>query len=177
MRKIRSLHAEQSGASDTGSIMPKNLEGQLTAKGLKFGIVVSRFNSFITEPLLSGALDTILRHGGEDKDITVARVPGSFEMPLVAQQMAASHKYDAVIALGAIIRGSTSHYDLVCAEAAKGLAKAGMDSGVPVMFGVITTDSIEQAIERAGTKAGNKGADAAVGAIEMANLLKQMKAK
>ena len=150
------------------------LEGQLLAEGLKIGIIAARFNEFITSKLLGGAMDAIVRHGGKQEDITVAWVPGAFEIPLVAQKMANSKKYDAIICLGAVIRGSTSHYDYVCAEVSKGIAHVSMDSGIPVMFGVLTTDTIEQAIERAGTKAGNKGFDCAVGAIEMADLLRKM---
>lgn len=150
------------------------LEGQLLAEGLKIGIIAARFNEFITSKLLGGAKDAIIRHGGKQEDITVAWVPGAFEIPLAAQKMANSKKYDAIICLGAVIRGSTSHYDYVCAEVSKGIAHVSMDSGIPVMFGVLTTDTIEQAIERAGTKAGNKGFDCAVGAIEMADLLRKM---
>ncbi len=150
------------------------LEGQLLAEGLKIGIIAARFNEFITSKLLGGAMDAIVRHGGKQEDITVAWVPGAFEIPLAAQKMANSKKYDAIICLGAVIRGSTSHYDYVCAEVSKGIAHVSMDSGIPVMFGVLTTDTIEQAIERAGTKAGNKGFDCAVGAIEMADLLRKM---
>lgn len=150
------------------------LEGQLLAEGLKIGIIAARFNEFITSKLIGGAMDAIVRHGGKQEDITVAWVPGAFEIPLVAQKMANSKKYDAIICLGAVIRGSTSHYDYVCAEVSKGIAHVSMDSGIPVMFGVLTTDTIEQAIERAGTKAGNKGFDCAVGAIEMADLLRKM---
>ena len=150
------------------------LEGQLLAEGLKIGIIAARFNEFITSKLLGGAMDAIVRHGGKQEDITVAWVPGAFEIPLAAQKMANSKKYDASICLGAVIRGSTSHYDYVCAEVSKGIAHVSMDSGIPVMFGVLTTDTIEQAIERAGTKAGNKGFDCAVGAIEMADLLRKM---
>ncbi len=148
-------------------------EGQLIGKGLKIGIVVSRFNDFITGLLVEGALDALKRHQVEADDIDIAYVPGAFELPIVAQKMAQTQKYDAVITLGCVIRGATSHYDYVCNEAAKGIAKAGDDTGIPVIFGVLTTENIEQAIERAGTKAGNKGAEVAVGAIEMANLLKQ----
>lgn len=148
----------------------KILEGNLIGSGKKFGIVVSRFNEFITSKLLSGAEDALVRHGVNSDDITVAWVPGAFEIPLIAQKMAKSKKYDAVICLGAVIKGSTSHYDYVCAEVSKGVAAAGMNTETPVIFGVVTTDNIEQAIERAGTKAGNKGYDAGVTAIEMANL-------
>lgn len=152
----------------------KITEGKLTADGIKVGIVASRFNEFITAKLLSGAEDCLLRHGASGDDIAVSWVPGAFEIPLVAKKMAESGKYDAVICLGAVIRGSTDHYDYVCNEVSKGIAQVSLSSGVPVMFGVLTTDSIEQAIERAGTKAGNKGYDCAMGAIEMANLIKNM---
>ena len=154
--------------------MPRIFEGQLDAKGQKFGIVVSRFNSFITERLLEGALDALVRHGADDSEIHVARVPGAFEIPLAAGRMAKSGNYDAVIALGAVIRGSTPHFDYVSSEVTKGVAAVSLESGVPVAFGVLTTDSIEQAVERAGTKAGNKGFEAAVTAIETVNLLKAM---
>lgn len=149
-------------------------EGKLLGSGYKFGIVVSRFNEFICSKLLGGAYDALHRHDVADDDITTAWVPGAFEIPLAAQKMAESGKYDAVICLGAVIRGATSHYDLVCNEAAKGIAQVSLKTGVPVMFGVITTENIEQAVERAGTKAGNKGFDVATSAIEMVNLLKQL---
>ena len=152
--------------------MPRYIEGKLDATGLKFGIVVGRFNSFIGERLLEGSLDALLRHGASDDDITVARVPGAFEIPLAAQKMAQSGNYDAVICLGAVIRGSTPHFDYVASEVSKGIAQASLQSGVPIAFGVLTTDTIEQAVERAGTKAGNKGFDAAVTAIETVNMLK-----
>lgn len=155
--------------------MPKFLEGQLTAGGQKFGIVVSRFNSFIVERLLEGALDGLIRHGAEDADIEVARVPGAFEIPLVAKKMAETRKYDAIICLGAVIRGSTPHFDYVASEVSKGIAHVMLDAGIPVVFGVLTTDTIEQAVERAGTKAGNKGFEAAVTALETVNLLKELK--
>lgn len=151
--------------------MVQNLEGNLRADDKRFGIVIARFNSFIVERLLEGALDTLQRSGATADDIAVARVPGAFEIPLVARKMAASGRYDAVICLGAVIRGATSHYDLVANEAAKGIAQAGMETGVPILFGVLTTDTIEQAIERAGSKAGNKGSESALAAIEMVNLL------
>jgi len=154
--------------------MATYIEGDLQAAGKKFGIIVSRFNSFVSERLLEGALDTLLRSGAEDGAIDVARVPGAFEIPLMAQKMARSGSYDAVICLGAVIRGATSHYDLVANEAAKGVAQVGLDTGVPIIFGVLTTDTIEQAIERAGSKAGNKGSEAALAAIEMINLIKQI---
>lgn len=154
--------------------MAKIIEGMLTAEGLKFGVVVSRFNEFLTSKLLGGALDTLKRHGAAEDDVTVAWVPGAFELPFIAKKMAESGKYDAIIALGTVIRGSTTHYDYVCNEAAKGIAQASMSTGVPVAFSVVTTENIEQAIERSGTKAGNKGADGATTAIEMANLLRQL---
>ncbi|SDM38864.1 6,7-dimethyl-8-ribityllumazine synthase [Bacillus sp. OK048] len=147
-------------------------EGNLVGSGLKVGIVVGRFNEFITSKLLSGAQDALKRHGVNETDVDLAWVPGAFEIPLVAQKMANSKKYDAVITLGTVIRGSTPHFDYVCSEVAKGVSKINLSSGIPVIFGVLTTDSIEQAIERAGTKAGNKGWDSATGAIEMANLLR-----
>jgi len=149
-------------------------EGKLIAEGLKFGIVVARFNEFISGKLLGGAADGLVRHGAEESDIEVSWVPGAFEIPLVAKKMAASKKFDAIICLGAVIRGSTPHFDYVSSETSKGIGQVSLDTGIPVMFGVLTTDTIEQAIERAGTKAGNKGYDAAVGAIEMANLLKKL---
>ncbi|AZB43396.1 6,7-dimethyl-8-ribityllumazine synthase [Bacillus sp. FJAT-42376] len=152
--------------------MTKIYEGNLVAQGLRIGIVVGRFNEFITSRLLGGAQDALKRHGAEDENVEIAWVPGAFELPLIAKKMAESGKYDAVITLGTVIRGSTSHYDYVCSEAAKGVANASAASGIPVIFGVLTTETIEQAIERAGTKAGNKGWEAAVSAIEMANLLK-----
>ncbi len=154
--------------------MANIIEGNLTAEGLKFGIVVARFNEFITSKLLGGALDTLHRHAAKDDDVDVAWVPGAFEIPLAAKKMAESGKYDAVICLGAVIRGSTSHYDYVCNEVSKGVAQVGMSTGVPTIFGVVTTENIEQAIERAGTKAGNKGADGAMAAMEMANLLENI---
>lgn len=150
-------------------------EGQLDGKGLKIGVVVSRFNDLITGRLLDGAQDALRRHQVAEDSVDVAYVPGAFELPIVAKKMAQTGKYDAVVTLGCVIRGATSHYDYVCNEAAKGIAKASDDTGVPVIFGVLTTENIEQAIER-GTKAGNKGAESAVGAIEMANLLRQMNA-
>ncbi|HPO14796.1 MAG TPA: 6,7-dimethyl-8-ribityllumazine synthase [Candidatus Hydrogenedentes bacterium] len=151
--------------------MMKMIEGNFDGAGKTFGLVASRFNEFITKKLLDGAIDTLKRHDVSEENITVAWVPGAFEIPFVAQKMAASGQFDAVIAIGCVIRGSTPHFDYIAAEVAKGIAHAGMQTGVPVMFGVLTTDSIEQAIERAGTKAGNKGSDAAMGAIEMVNLL------
>ena len=153
----------------------KVLEGKLVDGGsIKVAIVVARFNEFITSKLLGGALDTLARHGVKDDDISVAWVPGAFEIPLIAGKLAGSGKYDAVIALGAVIRGSTTHYDLVCNEAAKGIAQVQMKTGVPVLFGVITTENIEQAIERAGSKAGNKGSECAESAIEMVNLIREI---
>ena len=152
----------------------RTLEGKMVADGIKIGIVVARFNEFITSKLLGGAMDGLVRQGMDEDDVDVAWVPGAFEIPLIAKKMANSGKYDAVIALGAVIRGSTSHYDYVCNEVSKGVAAASMESGVPVMFGIVTTENIEQAIERAGTKAGNKGYDCALGAIEMVNLIRTM---
>lgn len=152
----------------------KVLEGNLIVKGIKVGIVVGRFNEFIGSKLLSGALDTLRRHGAEEEDISVAWVPGAFEIPLAAKKMAKSGNYDAVICLGAVIRGATAHFEYVSAEVSKGIAAVGLDSEIPVIFGVLTVDSIEQAIERAGTKAGNKGSEAAASAIEMVNLLKEI---
>ena len=150
-------------------------EGNLIAQGLKFGIVIGRFNEFIGSKLLGGALDGLKRHGVQEENIEISWVPGAFEIPLVAKKMATLNKYDAVICLGAVIKGSTPHFDYVCAEVSKGVASVSLETGIPVIFGVLTTDSIEQAIERAGTKSGNKGYDAAVTAIEMANLLKNIK--
>ena len=152
----------------------KRIEGELQAEGLKFAIIVSRFNEFITGKLLEGAIDALIRHGAVEKNIDVIKVPGSFELPLVAKKAAQKKSYDAIICLGTIIRGATPHFDYVAAEASKGIATASMDTGVPIAFGVLTTDTIEQAIERAGTKSGNKGWDAAMVAIEMAQLLKKL---
>ena len=150
------------------------LEGNVVAEGVKIGIVAARFNEFIVSKLIGGAQDALVRHGVSDDDIELAWVPGAFEIPMVAKKMAESGRYDAVICLGAVIKGSTSHYDYVCAEVSKGVAAVGMETGVPTLFGVLTTDNIEQAIERAGTKAGNKGYDAACSAIEMINLFKSI---
>ena len=150
------------------------LEGKLVSEGIKVGIVAARFNEFITSKLIGGAMDGLLRHDVKDEDVDIAWVPGAFEIPLVAQKMAASGKYDAVICLGAVIRGATSHYDYVCNEVSKGIASVGLNSGIPVLFGVVTTENIEQAIERAGTKAGNKGYDCALSALEMVNLIKNL---
>lgn len=155
------------------SIM-KTLEGKLVAENMKVGIVASRFNEFIVNKLVSGAVDGLVRHNVKEDDISLAWVPGAFEIPLAAQKMANSGKYDAVICVGAVIRGATSHYDYVCNEVSKGIAQVSMNSGIPVLFGILTTDTIEQAIERAGTKAGNKGYDCALSAIEMVNLLKEI---
>ncbi len=155
--------------------MTKTYEGKVLAKGKRFGIVVARFNEFISERLLEGALDGLLRHGADEKDITVARVPGSFEIPYAANRLAKSKKFDAVICLGAIIRGTTPHFEYVASEVAKGVASISLSTGVPTIFGVVTADSIEQAIERAGTKEGNRGRDAAISAIEMADLFAQLK--
>ena len=152
----------------------KTLEGALVAQNMKVALVAARFNEFITAKLIGGALDGLKRHGVPEEAIHLAWVPGAFEIPLVAAKMAKSGKYDAVIALGAVIRGSTSHYDYVCAEVSKGIAQTSLETGVPVLFGVLTTDTIEQAIERAGTKAGNKGYDCALSAVEMVNLLREI---
>jgi len=154
--------------------MPKTVEGNLLAGEARFAIVVGRFNAFVTEALLKGALDTLQRHGAAMDQVTVVWCPGAFEIPLVAKRLASSGQYDAVICLGAVIRGATSHYDLVASAVAHGVSEASLSTGIPVLFGVITTDTIEQAIERSGTKAGNKGADAALAAIEMVNLMKQI---
>jgi 6,7-dimethyl-8-ribityllumazine synthase len=154
--------------------MPQIIEAGLRADGKKFGIIAARFNDFITERLVGGAIDALKRSGAADEDISLVKVPGAFEIPLVAKKMAESKAYDAVICLGAVIRGATSHYDYVCAEVSKGIATVSLDYGLPVIFGVLTTDSIEQAIERAGTKAGNKGFDSALAAIEMVNLITTM---
>ena len=154
----------------------KTFEGNLVSRGIRVGIVAARFNEFIVSRLVDGALDGLKRHEVREEDIHVAWVPGAFEIPLIASKMARSGKYDAVICLGSVIRGSTTHYDYVCSEVSKGVASVSLKSGIPVMFGVLTTDSIEQAIERAGTKAGNKGAECAQGAIEMVNLLREIEA-
>ena len=155
--------------------MVKTIQGELIAKGKHFGIVASRFNDFITKKLLEAALDTLIRHGAKESEVEVAWVPGSFEIPLVANKMAKSKKYDAVICLGTVIRGATPHFEYIANEAAKGIARINQDTGIPAIFGIITADSIEQAIERAGTKQGNKGRDAALSAIEMANLMGAIK--
>jgi len=155
--------------------MVKVVEGKLLAKGQTFGLVASRFNDFMTKELVSGCIDTLIRHGAEDKDITVAWVPGAFEIPLVAQKMAKAKTFDALICLGTVIRGATPHFDYIASEVAKGVAKVSLDNSIPVIFGVITADSIEQAVERAGSKDGNKGRDAALSAIEMINLSGQLK--
>lgn len=152
----------------------KTYEGNLVSKDIKVGIVAARFNEFITSKLLGGAIDALIRHDVNENDIEVAWVPGAFEIPLIASKMSKSGKYDAVICLGAVIRGSTTHYDYVCSEVSKGVASVSLNSDIPVMFGVLTTENIEQAIERAGTKAGNKGYDCAVGAIEMVNLIREI---
>jgi len=153
----------------------KSYEGHLVIDDVRFGILLSRFNNFIVEPLLSGAIDTIMRHGGKEESIAIVRVPGAFELPIAAQRMAASKKYDVIIALGAVIRGGTPHFEYVAGEATKGLSQVSLSYDIPVSFGVLTVDTIEQAIERAGTKAGNKGVDAALAAIEMVNLLRDLK--
>ena len=154
--------------------MPKIIEGKLDAKGLRVGLLVSRFNSFISDRLVEGAIDALLRHGAEKEDISLVRVPGAYEIPSAAKKMAESGRYDAIVCLGAVIRGATPHFDYVSAEVSKGIASVSLDSGIPVAFGVLTTDTIEQAIERAGSKAGNKGFDAAMAAVEMANLYKAL---
>lgn len=154
--------------------MARIIEGQLSAEGKKFGIVISRFNEMLSKSLLSGAFDCLARHGANEDEITVVYVPGSFEIPLAAKKMAASKKYDAVICLGTIIRGATPHFDYIAAEVSKGIAAVSLETGVPVIFGIITSDTIEQAIERAGTKAGNKGWDAALNAVEMADVIKKL---
>lgn len=155
--------------------MAKIIEGNLIAKGKKFCIVASRFNDFITKDLVSGCLDTLRRHGASDEDLKVVWVPGAFEIPVVARELSRSKSYDALICLGTVIRGSTPHFEYIASEAAKGIARVSFDSGLPVIFGIITADTIEQAIERSGTKEGNKGRDAALNAIEMANLIPQIK--
>lgn len=152
----------------------KTYEGNLVSRGIRVGIVAARFNEFITSRLVDGALDGLKRHETAEADIQIAWVPGAFEIPLIASKMAKSGKYDAVICLGAVIRGSTSHYDYVCSEVSKGVAQVALNSDIPVMFGVLTTDTIEQAVERAGTKAGNKGSECALGAIEMVNLIREL---
>lgn len=154
--------------------MAKVIEGQLTAKGKRFAIVASRFNDFITKKLLEGALDAINRHGGDEKNVEVVWVPGAFEIPVIANKLAKSNKFDALICLGTVIRGSTPHFDYIASEVAKGIAHVGLVTGTPVSFGIITADSLEQAIERAGTKQGNKGADAALSAIEMADVMERI---
>ncbi len=154
--------------------MPKIIEGKLSAEGKKFGLIVSRFNNFITDKLVEGALDGLIRHGAKDDDITIVRVPGSFEIPSAARKLAASGKYDAVIGIGAMIRGATSHYDHIAAEVTKGLAQIAMEGNVPVIYGIVTADTLEQAIERAGTKAGNRGFDAALSAIEMISVYDEL---
>ncbi|GBC59689.1 6,7-dimethyl-8-ribityllumazine synthase [Desulfonema ishimotonii] len=151
--------------------MPNYIEGRLNAEGKQFAIIASRFNDFITDRLVGGATDALVRSGAKDGDIDIVKVPGAFEIPVLAKKLAGKDRYHAIICLGAVIRGATSHYDYVCAEVSKGIATVSMESGVPVIFGILTTDTIEQAIERAGTKAGNKGWDSAVSAIEMANLM------
>jgi 6,7-dimethyl-8-ribityllumazine synthase len=154
--------------------LSKVIEGELTARDLRFGIVVTRFNEFVVEPLLRGALDALKRHGATEKQIEIIRVPGAFDMPIVVRKLALSRRYEALVALGAVIRGQTPHFDYVAGECASGLARIALESGVPVGFGVLTTDTMEQAVDRAGGKAGNKGADAALAALEMANLLRRL---
>jgi 6,7-dimethyl-8-ribityllumazine synthase len=153
---------------------PKVIEGELTARDLRFGIVVTRFNDFVVEPLLRGALDALKRHGANEKQIEIVRVPGAFDMPIVVRKLALSRRYEALVALGAVIRGQTPHFDYVAGECASGLARIALESGVPIGFGVLTTDTMEQAVDRAGGKAGNKGADAALAALETANLLRRL---
>jgi 6,7-dimethyl-8-ribityllumazine synthase len=157
-----------------GPIMPRILEGKLAAAGLRFAVIVSRFNDFISSRLADGAVDALVRHGADEKEITLLKVPGAFEIPLVAKKIAKSGKYDAVICLGAVIRGATPHFEYVAAEVSKGIASVALESNIPVTFGVLTTDNLEQAIERAGSKAGNKGYEAAVAAMEMANLFQEL---
>jgi 6,7-dimethyl-8-ribityllumazine synthase len=154
--------------------MPKIVEGKIVAKGMKFGIVASRFNDFISSRLIEGAIDTLIRAGADEKDIQVYKVPGAFELPLTAKKLAKSARFDAVICLGAVIRGATPHFEYISAEVSKGIASVGLEAEIPVVYGVLTTDTIEQAIERAGTKSGNKGADAAMSAIEMVDLFKKI---
>jgi 6,7-dimethyl-8-ribityllumazine synthase len=153
---------------------PKIIEGELLVRDLRFGVVITRFNDFVVEPLLRGALDALKRHGAVDKQIEIVRVPGAFDLPVVARKLALSRRYEALIALGAVIRGQTPHFDYVAGECASGLARIALESGVPIAFGVLTTDTMEQAVDRAGGKAGNKGADAALAALEMANLLRRL---
>ena len=153
---------------------PKMIEGELTARDLRFGIVVTRFNEFVVEPLLRGALDALKRHGVNEKQIEIIRVPGAFDMPVAMRKLAMSRRYEALVALGAVIRGQTPHFDYVAGECASGLARIALESGVPIGFGVLTTDTMEQAVDRAGGKAGNKGADAALASLEMANLLRRL---
>ncbi len=155
-------------------IMPKIVEGKIVAKGMKFGIVASRFNDFISGRLIEGAIDTLIRAGADDKDIVIYKVPGAFELPLTAKKLAKSARFDAIICLGAVIRGATPHFEYISAEVSKGIASVGLEAEIPVVYGVLTTDTIEQAIERAGTKSGNKGADAALSAIEMVDLFKKL---
>src|SRR5512144_721579 len=173
--QIRNPQSEIRNSKLSGrTSMPKIIQGDLSGKGLKFGIVAARFNDFITARLLDGAVDALQRHGVAESDIEVVKVPGSYEIPLAARMLAQTKKYNAVICLGAVIRGATPHFEYVSAEVSKGVAAVSMETGLPVIFGVLTTDTIEQAIERAGTKSGNKGWDAALSAIEMANVVKQM---
>jgi 6,7-dimethyl-8-ribityllumazine synthase len=153
---------------------PKIIEGELLVRDLRFGVVITRFNDFVVEPLLRGALDALRRHGAADKQIEIVRVPGAFDLPVAARKLALSRRYEALIALGAVIRGQTPHFDYVAGECASGLARIALESGVPIAFGVLTTDTMEQAVDRAGGKAGNKGADAALAALEMANLLRRL---
>jgi 6,7-dimethyl-8-ribityllumazine synthase len=155
---------------------PKIIEGELLARDLRFAFVAARFNDFVVEPLIRGALDALKRHGSSDRQVDIVRVPGAFDIPLVARKLALSHRYDALVALGAVVRGQTPHFDYVAGECASGLARIALETGVPIAFGVLTTDTMEQAVDRAGGKAGNKGADAALAAVEMANLLRRLDA-
>jgi 6,7-dimethyl-8-ribityllumazine synthase len=162
--------------SNVATDQPKIIEGELLARDLRFGVVITRFNDFVVEPLLRGALDALKRHGASDKQIDVVRVPGAFDLPVVVRKLALSRRYEALITLGAVIRGQTPHFDYVAGECASGIARIALESGVPIAFGVLTTDTMEQAVDRAGGKAGNKGADAALTALEMANLLRRLDA-
>jgi 6,7-dimethyl-8-ribityllumazine synthase len=174
MRKEQIRNPKSAIRNSAEGLMAKTIQGNVTAQGLKFGIIAARFNDFITGRLVEGALDGLQRHGAAEDDIEIVKVPGAYEIPLAAKMLAQSKKYNAIICLGAVIRGATPHFEYVSAEVSKGIASVSLDSNVPVIFGVLTTDTIEQAIERAGTKSGNKGWDAALSAIEMANLMRQI---
>jgi 6,7-dimethyl-8-ribityllumazine synthase len=167
---------ENQRKSNVATDQPKIIEGELLVRDLRFGVVIARFNDFVVEPLLRGALDALKRHGATDKQIEIVRVPGAFDLPVVVRKLALSRRYEALITLGAVIRGQTPHFDYVAGECASGLARIALESGVPIAFGVLTTDTMEQAVDRAGGKAGNKGADAALTALEMANLLRRLDA-